>query len=541
MTPRNINDDATEARARWIGLATLLLTFAPIVAAIWSVPTFVTQDGPAHLYNAEILSRSFDPESPFRPYFAVRWQPLPNWAGHLALVGLVSVFPPRVADRLITSATFVLFACAVIWLRYRVVGWRGMPLAALVAALLGANVTWLFGFTSFLLGAALFPVTLGVWWAGRDREDGWARRSVGLAALVVCGYFCHLVSLGLTALGLVVLEAATPGRNRRARAFRTALGLLPLVPLGLLYLGLMRQGGGIAPQWKHLGHPASPIGWFRQLSWVDPISIARRDVAPLLDVGPSLGLAALTPVVWFVLALVLLAAVRLGKASQPPESTTRGWWILSAILVIGGIAAPDTLGASHGEYLQQRIVLLGLAALVPLLPAEPSRTKIGRLALGAMAAAWALQTAFVWDYAFTSERTAGAIARAAPHVGTRQRLILMLSQTRVKFRANPLMHADGLLGAGAENILWNDYETRHYYFPVRFRAGLRHPDPFELEQIALSEGTDRAGRWERVLEQYHDLADVIVVWGVDPAVDAVTEKWFRAVFRDGRVRVYRPR
>ena len=514
---------------------------APIVAAIWSVPTFVTQDGPAHLYNAEVLARSFDPDSPFRPYFAIRWQPVPNWSGHLALMGLVATFPPRVADRLMTSATVVLLACSVAWLRYRVAGWRGMPLSALVAALLGANVAWLFGFTSFLLGAALFPATLGVWWAGRDRVDGFTRRSLALAAFMVCGYFCHLVSLGLTALGLVVLEVATPGRNRRFRGLCTVVGLLPLLPLGLLYLGLMRQGGGIAPQWKHLGHAASLRGWFRQLSWVDPISIARRDVAPLLDIGPSPWLAVLTPVVWFVAALVLLAATRRGKASPPAESTMRGWWILSGLLLIGGIAAPDTLGASHGEYLQQRIVLLGLAALVPLLPAEPSRTKSGRLALGAMAVAWFLQVALVWDYAFTSERTAGAIAQAVAHVGTRQRLIVMLSQTRVKFRANPLIHADGLLGTGAENILWNDYETRHYYFPVRFRAGLRHPDPFELEQIALSEQPDRAERWEHVLEQYHDLADVVVVWGVDPAVDAVTEKWFRVVFRDGPVRVYRPR
>ncbi len=165
--------------------------------------------------------------------------------------------------------------------------------------------------------------------------------------------------------------------------------------------------------------------------------------------------------------------------------------MLSALLVIGGICAPDTLGASHGEYLQQRIVLLGLAALVPLLPAEPSLTTPGRLGLCAMAVAWLLQTAFVWDYAFTSQRTAGAIARASAVVGTRQRVIFMLSQTRVNSRTNPLIHADGLLGAGTENILWNDYETRHYYFPVRFRAGLRHPDPFELEQIALSEQPDR--------------------------------------------------
>ncbi len=328
LTPRNADDESAipvYRRARRLGLATLFLATAPIVAAVWIVPTFVTQDGPAHLYNAEILARSFGPNSPFRPYFSVRWQPLPNWAGHLALMGLVSAFPPRVADRLMTSATFVLFACAVAWLRYRVAGWRGMPLSAIVAGILAANVTWLFGFTSFLLGAALFPVTLAVWWAGRDRTDGFARRALALAALVAFGYFCHLVSLGLTALGLVVLELSTPGRNRRARAICTALGLLPLLPLGVLYLGLVRQGGGIAAAVRPPSGMSRlpPRSWLRQLSWVDPISIARRDVAPFLEGVPfPLAATGLSPVVWFVLGLGLLGAATLPQ--QALERLTLG-------------------------------------------------------------------------------------------------------------------------------------------------------------------------------------------------------------------------
>ena len=38
-----------------------------------------------------------------------------------------------------------------------------------------------------------------------------------IAALTTLGYFCHLISLGLTAVGLVVLELATPGAKRTHR------------------------------------------------------------------------------------------------------------------------------------------------------------------------------------------------------------------------------------------------------------------------------------------------------------------------------------
>ncbi len=380
-----------------------LLAVTPALMAIVLFEGFVTQDGPAHLYNAHVLARSFDPASPFQHVFEVRWEPLPNWAGHLALMGLVSAFTPRLADRLMTATTLALFAVALGWLRGRVAGGRGAVAAGIFAGMLALNITWLFGFTSFLLGAALFPATLSVWWSGRDAGFSW-RRAAALAALGVLGYFCHLVSLGLTALGLIVLEALTPGGHRRGRAKTTALGLIPLLPLAFLYLRLMKQGGGIQPQWHHLANPLSPRSWFTQLGWVDPITLARKDVIPLLDGVTSSWCGVFAPVVWLGLGLVLiLLATRI-------ERERLGWWILGIVLTCVGIVAPDTLGASHGGYLPQRIVLLGLAALVPVVQA-------GKLATAALSVALILQTATVFEYAQASDRTAGRLLRAAPEIG----------------------------------------------------------------------------------------------------------------------------
>ena len=153
--------------ARW-AVAILAGALAPALAAIWAVPWFVPQDAPAHVYNAQILLRSFDPASPFRDVYTVQWQPIPNWAGSIALTGLVAILPAWVADRIMTSLTLVCFAVAVFWLRWRVAGGRGLRVAALMAALLAMNLAWLFGFASFILGACLFPITLGLWWPARD-------------------------------------------------------------------------------------------------------------------------------------------------------------------------------------------------------------------------------------------------------------------------------------------------------------------------------------------------------------------------------------
>ena len=86
----------------WLRTGALLF---PVLVATWVVPGFTTQDGPAHVYNAWILADSFSIRPAYGPYFEVRWQPLTNWAGHLALAGLFRIVSPWTADRILMSVT----------------------------------------------------------------------------------------------------------------------------------------------------------------------------------------------------------------------------------------------------------------------------------------------------------------------------------------------------------------------------------------------------------------------------------------------------
>ena len=534
--------EQTGDRARRRGLATFALALAPTLIALGAVTWFVTQDGPAHLYNAQVLAWSSRAGSPFADVYTVRWEPLPNWAGHAGLIGLLSVLSPRKADRAMSALTFAGFAAALVWLRWRARGWRGMPVAALLAVLLSLNVAWLLGFTSFLLGACLFPITLGVWWRGRAGLT--PGRVAALMALLTLGYFAHLISLALTVIGLAVLAALTPAPAGawRGRLFRTAASGLPLLPLGLCYLNLSRRGGKMHPVWEHLASPFSIRAWAKQLGWAEPISIASRVTFPFVA-APARGFALLTPALWLGLALVLASVAmcrgdREGLARLRTER--RGWLALAALLVLGGLASPDTLGENHGHYLPQRIILLGLAAAVPLLDFD-AKGWLNRGAGVALAVALAVQSGFIWEYALTCQTQVGAMVLARPKVGRSQRVATLLNGIPTRFRANPLLHADALLGIDNGNVLWNNYETRYYYFPVQFRAGLDRPDSKELEEISLDLDPERrAERWERLLEDHHRSIDVLVVRGTDPRLDAITRRWFAEFDREGPVRLFRP-
>ncbi len=504
---------ASDSRSRrrlvtgWLLVAALL---APVTVAIWTVPGFSTQDGPAHLYNAWILAHSFDAESPYRPFFQVHWQPLPNWAGHLALAVLVRLVTPATADRLMITVTLLGFAGSLVWLRWRIRGSEALAGSCVFIACLTPNFLWLMGFSSFLLGCCLFPITIGVWWGGRDRPG--VARMLSLAALLVLGYFCHLASLGLTVIGLAFLAAFAPPevttprawRSCASRLSRTALCLAPLVALLVVYLRLSRQGGPMQPHWPHLASLGGLSVWTARLGWVDPLTLSRKVALPFTE-RTSPTFAILAPVLWLGMAgLSCLEAKVINRlarwqqrsargeridtsAPEPADSTRttrRVWLALGVLFILGGVLGPDSLGPGHGEYLPQRPFLLGLAALVPALD-FPRGARWGRQAIGCLGIALALQTVIVWDYAWHCQRTAAQFPRAAALAGRNQRIAPLLTAIRSRFRANPLMHADCWLGIATGNILWSNYETRYYYFPVQFQPGLDRTDPKDYEYLSL--------------------------------------------------------
>jgi hypothetical protein len=594
-------------RALSRSLAIVALGLTPALAAVWSVRWFVTQDGPAHVYNASILAASLHADSPYRAFYEVHWRPLPNWAGHLALMGLLQIVSPRIADKILTSLTLAGFAASIAWLRAVVererpsqtggevdgdapAGWGPWIAPSLLTAILGLNMTWLFGFTSFLLGASLFPITLGIWWGGRNQLS--PSRAVALMGLIVAGYFAHLVSLGLTVVGLLVLAITSPraplrahgatspsepnpgesGPTWRARMLWTLAGISPLALLGPLYLVLAHNGGETPhPVWKELSDPTSPLAWLARLSsWVDPISLTAKTSFPFTNQS-SRGFVWLAPALWFAEALICWAALPIDRrlrarqaarvstsagrdessqasVAQQPAHPDRGWWVLAGLLILGGLFGPDSFGPTHGEYLPQRVVLLGLVALVPVFRINPVAARSTRLewvVVGALAIALALQSLVVWDYALYSNQTAGSIAEAAYRIGQGQRIATLLDGIRSRFRANPLLHADNWLGVGNGNIVWSNYETRHYYFPVHFRPSLDHPDPATLEAIAIfdepADAETRATAWENLLDRYANAIDVVVSWKANPRLEVITARRFAIVDQVSDLRIFRKR
>jgi len=526
---------------RW-GLIVFALFAIPALAAIWFVPFFVSQDGPLHLLNAHITLELFKQPAAFDNLYAVHWHPLPYWAGHLFLTGLMSLVSERIADRILLTLTSIGLASALVWLRWRVAGWQGMAFVAPLAVTLSLNMLWLLGLYSFLLGACVMFVTLGVWWAWRDRMG--APQALGLALLLVAGYLSHLVSLGLTVVALVVLALATPGASKRRLGW-TAASMLPLAPLAVMYHRLMQSGGDVQAAWYGVDNFLSPRAWFNYARSVDflqirseniclPFSLTRADW--FAYAGPS----QIAQVVIPLLLIVTFFTMRSGQGRE-----RRGWLILALLLFAASFFGPDSFGEAHGSILRERILLIAMAASIPAMNLRARRLAVNACGLALIIAA-VVQVAFVWDYALYSNRVVTDFMQAKPFVGTGQHVEAIQIDTGGPYRANPLHNLASALGIGTGNVVWNNYGPCLYYFPVRFadrdvsrRAmDLSNAGVFRFKRYDESE---HLIWYEKLLSESHEQIDALVVVGSHSEVDRINAEWYgpEPVFQTDAVRVFR--
>ena len=193
--------------------------------------------------------------------------------------------------------------------------------------------------------------------------------------------------------------------------------------------------------------------------------------------------------------------------------------MLAALLLVGRHCRTRLFGAAHGEFLPQRVVLLGFIALVPIFDVDRSRWW-GRALLASLIAAVALQSAIVWDYGLYSDRTAGQIIRAGAIVGRDQQDRHAARDIPSPVPRQPVASRRKLAGGrhrqrhleqlrGTSLLLSGPVQARNRAAaPGRPGAGLDPRGSRRTRRTALRD-------WEQILSRYADSIDVILIWKSD--------------------------
>jgi hypothetical protein len=465
---------ARSIKTRWLrdpetAIFTLLILLH--LVPIWAFPYFPSQDGPAHLNNANVLREYYYPDrTVFREYYYLNQNPDPNWLGHLILAGLMYIVPILVAEKLLLSGYIVLLPISA---RYalRALGPNGASVAFL-AFPFTYNYLFHMGFYNFSYSLPAFFFLVGYWL--RHREGFTWRQVVGLALLSLVLFFSHLVSvvtayllIVLMALWLTACDVATPSGQRPSR-----------------FRGLLR---GV---WMRLVVPALAFAPTIALTWwfLQRKGMERSATPPFENL---LGrLARLESLIsynewegWFStqvvgLFLVVMVYVLVSKVRRREWRRWDGLLLVVAAFVYVYFTAPD--GMSGGGFISHRMNLypfLGLMLWFAVQSYEPLAMRAVQAFASAIAVA--LLVMHTLKYAELNDYLREYLSGS--HLIETNTTVLPLCFSHqghapdgrvLSSRIGLFLHAPGHIGAQRRVVELDNYEGNTGYFPVQFRPAV---------------------------------------------------------------------
>ena len=530
------------------GIFYLILMIATC-SPIWSVGYFINQDGSGHLHTAYIMAELLKGNETLGQFYTFNSISVPNASGHYLLMVLLQLFSSFTVTKIMVTLTYAVFVLATGWLRLRTVGDDGVKTSLLIGAAMGFNWLWLVGFYNFIIGVIVFLLTIGLYFRWRERVT--APNTIGLSALLLFAYLSHIVSFLILAGGVLVL-AAFASRSSRAKAVLFAcLAYIPVVPLAVMWKRLSDTGEGFAPVWRSIRDPYSISNWIYQIRVVDPFIIISRKAFPFITETSNFH-AIFTPALWLFIAFTALAAATFFyfRANRAHLREFFPFILLAVGSLLLGALGPDDFQQTNGGCLRERFLICGMLFFVPVFRVGGPRI-LKSAAQFCLIVVIVFQTMAVWDYALNSNSQAAEFMAGAEQLrSSRSTILVTFENNSLRYHANTIPQLNCYNGISTDNIVWDNYEFGHYLFPLvtkseadrRFIHDLTTSQFYSLDNP--SDGyEDRYYRLESSLSAYNERIDTLAIWGEEPRVEELLQRWFERepYFQSGRLRLFRHR
>jgi hypothetical protein len=483
------------------------------VLPIWLVTHLPTQDGGNHVES--VLGLLQLPSSPLlQEYLVPNYGLQPNWLTQIALAGLVQLFSPRVAEKLILTGYLVLLPLA---FRTALPDTARGRWAALIIFPFLHSYPFHMGFWNFSYSIVLFFVVVGYWQRRRGRLD--ARRGLVFSLLTTLLFVAHSVSTGaalatLAAMlawrcGLGLHRGRTALRRRRilrgtlVRGAVTALCALPAVALLALFF---------ARQPNPFSHRPPLLVYLKHLVSLYPlVSFTRSEIVLASAVSGLLALA-----------ILVTLAQRASRRLRPVD----GWLAAAVVATALYFATPDTV--ADGAQLNDRLGLYPFfAAALWIGHAAVPAPRVRRLALALVAVFVAATGLRVVAYRTLDAYLADYYA-VTPHIAPGSTILPLTfapygpreggafdGRKLLSYRVKVFQHAAGYVAAERRAVDLDNSQANTRHAPLRWKPEVNPftfigTRPFGLEDeppcVELRGYAAVGGR-----------IDYVLLWGATPA------------------------
>jgi len=433
---------------------------------VWVFRFFPSQDGPSHLYNAQILREYNNPNCVFSQFYELHLALFPNWLAHLLEWALLYVAPALIAEKIFLTVYVAAFPLSFFYFLDAVQPGRNLP--GFISFLFIFNFLLMKGFFSYALGIPLFFIILGYWWR-RKEHLGW-KEIVFCNLLMAFIFLAHLVPYLLAGFSLGLL-ALVYFRRRIRPILLTGACIFPSGVLLISYLLTSHLLGGSLTNFQFSGVPGL-LQQLISLGFLVSFNQTQQILAQITAV-----------ILGGLLVYSLWKDVRDNHNGLARIFGQRFYFLLLAgVLLIVYLLVPKTVGP--GTFLNERVGLLAVLVMAAFLREGQNRTwRWLAIGLGVV-----LIANLAWlGYTFrTLNKALNAFVVAVPQIEPNKVMLpILIGRNGPSLKVGVFEHADIYYTLDNGGIDVMNYETEYDYFPVKFKSNFQPPlgGPFWVENI----------------------------------------------------------
>ncbi|MEI8201959.1 MAG: hypothetical protein WCH34_03045 [Bacteroidota bacterium] len=176
-----------------------------LLLPLWLNKFFITQDGPAHIYNAKVLlDHLFSHDVAFyNQYYTTNFILFPYWFGHIAISLLLFVFSPTLIEKIFLSFYIIAFALSFRFL-IRSINPNSTFISLLVLPLI-SNYAFQMGFYNYIFSIVFMFITIRYWLKYQGLIS--FKIMIVLLLLLLLLYFTHAIIFSFTLVAIAIYIA----------------------------------------------------------------------------------------------------------------------------------------------------------------------------------------------------------------------------------------------------------------------------------------------------------------------------------------------
>jgi hypothetical protein len=411
---------------------------------------FVTQDGPAHLYNAQLISEFFwGASDSVQSYYELNQTPVPNWTGHLLLAFLNQFLSVELVEKIFLMIYFIGFMYAFRYLAKSFHPQAGF--ASLIILPFTLNLFVFAGFYNFCIAFIFLFFAVGYFIRNQQRIG--IKQGFIILILLILTYFSHV---SISVLSLVFIFLIYFWNSWVIQRISFLQGLIQSIPIALTTMPVFLLIIIYAVQHGEASHVSylSTSELWTMIIHMKPL--VGHGSAEHVHTHIYLGLM----IVLFLVSV--FHAFRSGFKSFKVSSADV-LWVLIILLSIVYFILPDSDG--KGGYISVRILyvvflLFFLRVLVSHLP--KAMIIVGVILVSI-------------NFYFQNEIKKPGQAMLSEWVMRIERAGENIQPDRVVLPVNcsshwQSSHLSNYLGVKKSLIILDNYEANHLYFPLKWKS-----------------------------------------------------------------------